>query len=144
MVIENDLLRDLQLFFCTFVDDTKLDGRSDNASLIQPNFNRASEWTENNCMLLYAANRTHLHFGRNAYPTLVFPDHNGAAVPILQAHYSKNLGILVNSSLIPAEQVDAMETKFRRMIAFIVRTIKRFTPQLVILLYSAMIRPQLK
>lgn len=97
----NDLPRDLKLFCRKFAYEIKFGGRSDNFHSIQLDLDRTTNWTDSNCMLLTIAKSQNLHLVSKNCPTLSFPDSNGVSIPVLQAHHTKDLGIIVDSSLRP-------------------------------------------
>lgn len=122
----NNLPNDLQLFYRMFANVTKLLDRSDVPS-IQLDYDRTVEYMDRNSMLPNAAKSLPLHFWRNAYPSLVFPDPKGVAVFNTPTHFAKIRGNLVYSLLSPTAQIENAVTKSRGMLDFIQRTIKRLT-----------------
>lgn len=95
-------------------------------------------------MFLNASKSQHLHFGPSPPPTLLFPDENGIEVPLPQVMATKDLGVIVQSTLSPRAQVDAAVAKARSMLAFMRRTFERISPEIFLPVYSALVRPPLE
>lgn len=89
-----------------FASDNKMGGKSAELILIKLDLYITAQWIDRNCMLLKATQMLHIHFGRNAFPTLVILDFNAAPVFILQAYFPNHLGILVGSSLSLMAHID--------------------------------------
>lgn len=79
-----------------FAGDTKLGGRNNNVPSIPLDLDRTTGWTDSNCMLLNAAESTPSFWEQSlsCYGPL--------------ANCAKDLEILVQSSLSPTAQIDAV------------------------------------
>lgn len=66
--------------------------------------------TEQRSGLIATANRRHLHPGSKTYLTLVFSGPNGDPVFICYTHSANDLMVIVDRSLSPMAQIDAIDS----------------------------------
>lgn len=70
----------------------------------------------------YASEHGHLHFEPNSSPTLLFPNATGDTNFLSQVNYTKDLDVLLDCSLSPTTQIDAVCYRLSVPIPVLVQT----------------------
>uniref|UniRef100_A0A803TCK4 Reverse transcriptase domain-containing protein n=1 Tax=Anolis carolinensis TaxID=28377 RepID=A0A803TCK4_ANOCA len=127
-----------------FTDDTKLGGITntpEDRSRIQNDLNRLERWAETNKMKFNRDRCKILHFGRkNGMQRYKMGDDAW----LDSSTCEKDLGVLVDNKLNMSQQCDAAAKKANRILACINRSIVCRSRELMLPLYSALVRPHLE
>uniref|UniRef100_A0A803TJS6 Reverse transcriptase domain-containing protein n=1 Tax=Anolis carolinensis TaxID=28377 RepID=A0A803TJS6_ANOCA len=139
----NDLDEGLEGTIIKFADDIKLGGIAntpEDRSRIQNDFNRLERWAESNKMKFNRDKCKILHFGRkNGMQRYRMGD------AWLNNHTcEKDLAVLVDNKLNMSQQCDAAAKKANGILACINRSIVSRSREVMLPLYSALVRPHLE
>uniref|UniRef100_A0A803T2T7 Reverse transcriptase domain-containing protein n=1 Tax=Anolis carolinensis TaxID=28377 RepID=A0A803T2T7_ANOCA len=139
----NDLDKGLEGTIIKFADDTKLGGTAntpEDRSRIQNDLDRLERWAETNKMKFNRDKCKILHFGRkNGMQRYRMGD-----TWLDSSTREKDLGVLVDNKLNMSQQCDAAAKKANGILACINRGIASRSREVMLPLYSALVRPHLE
>uniref|UniRef100_A0A803T918 Reverse transcriptase domain-containing protein n=1 Tax=Anolis carolinensis TaxID=28377 RepID=A0A803T918_ANOCA len=139
----NDLDEGLEGTIIKFADDTKLGGIAntpEDRSRIQNDLDRLERWAKTNKMKFNRDKCKILHFGRkNGYQRYRMGD-----AWLDSSVCEKDLGVLVDNKLNMSQQCDAAAKKANGILACINRGIASRSREVMLPLYSALVRPHLE
>ncbi|GAB0190171.1 mitochondrial enolase superfamily member 1 [Grus japonensis] len=137
----SDLDDGIKCTLMKFADDTKLSGEVDTSeqrATLQEDLCRLEEWTNKNLMKFNKDKCKVLHLGK----------HNPGVQHRLGSTCLKSrereLGVLVDSKINMSEQCAAVAKKANRMLGCINKGITSRDKEVIILLYSVLVRPHLE
>uniref|UniRef100_A0A803TIT8 Reverse transcriptase domain-containing protein n=1 Tax=Anolis carolinensis TaxID=28377 RepID=A0A803TIT8_ANOCA len=139
----NDLDEGLEGTIIKFADDTKLGGIAntpEERSIIQNDLDRLERWAETNKMKFNRDKCKILHFGtKNGMQRYRMGD-----AWLDSSTCEKDLGVLVDNKLNMSQQCDAAAKKANGILACINRGIASRSREVMLRLYSALVRPHLE
>uniref|UniRef100_A0A803T570 Reverse transcriptase domain-containing protein n=1 Tax=Anolis carolinensis TaxID=28377 RepID=A0A803T570_ANOCA len=143
-IFMNDLDEGLEGTIIKFADDTKLGGRAntpEDTSRIQNDLDRLERWAETNKMKFNRDKCKILHFGRkNGNQRYRMGDDAWLDSSVCE----KDLGVLVDNKLNMSQQCDAAAKKANTILPCINRGIASRSREVMLPLYSALVRPHLE
>ncbi|GAB0209540.1 mitochondrial enolase superfamily member 1 [Grus japonensis] len=138
-VFISDLHDGIKCTLMKFVDDTKLSGEADTLegrATLKEDLDRLEEWANKNLMKF----SKDLHLGKHN-PGV---QHRLGSTQLGSSSVERDLGILVDNKLNTSEQCAAAAKKANRMLGCINKGITSRDKEVIIPLYSVLVRPHLE
>uniref|UniRef100_K7EZW8 Reverse transcriptase domain-containing protein n=1 Tax=Pelodiscus sinensis TaxID=13735 RepID=K7EZW8_PELSI len=126
-----------------FADDTKMGGVTtalEDRAIIQNDLDKLEKWSEVNKMKFNKDKCKVLHLGRNNQ----FHTYRMGSNCLGRTTAEKDLGFIVDHKLNMSQQCDTAAKKANRIMESINRNVVSKTQEVILLFYSALIRPQLE
>ncbi|GAB0177678.1 mitochondrial enolase superfamily member 1 [Grus japonensis] len=139
----SDLDDGIKCTLMKFVDDTKLSGEVDTSegrATLQEDLDRLEEWANKNLMKFNKDKCKVLHLGKHN-PAV---QHRLGSTWLESSSVERDLGVLVDNKLNMSEQCAAVAKQANRMLGCINKGITSRDKEVIIPLYSALIRPYLE
>ena len=139
----NDLDEEVQGMLIKFADDTKLGGTAntlEDRNKIQSDLDRLERWAENNRMKFNRDKCQVLHLGRGNQ----MQSYRMGDTWLNNTTSEKDLGIVVDHKLNMSQQCDVAAKKANAILGCINRSIASKSREVIIPLYSALVRPHLE
>ncbi|GAB0207930.1 mitochondrial enolase superfamily member 1 [Grus japonensis] len=139
----SDLHDGIKCTLMKFADDTKLSGEVDTSegrATLQEDLDRLGEWANKNLMKFSKDKCKVLHLGKHN-PGV---QHRLGSMWLESSSVERDLGVLVNNKLNMSEQRAAAAKKANRMLGCINKGITSRDKEVIIPLYSALVRPHLE
>ena len=142
LIYINDLDSGISSDVSKFADDTKIGRliRSDSDVIaLQEDLDRLNEWSSKWQMQFNTSKCKVLRVGRGK-------PHNRYTLnreELVCSEYEKDLGVIVNSDLRLSKQCIEARNKANRVLGFIFRSVKSRSPEVILKLYLALVRPHL-
>jgi len=147
LLFVNDLPEDIKCSIKMFADDTKMWSvlRSEEDSrALQEDLDRLSRWSEDWQLLFNAEKCKTMHMGHQQKTEYYMQDTAGNRKKLQETTKERDLGILVNQDLKPAEQCRVAASKAMSVIGMVGRHFKRLSKKDFLLLYKSYIRPKVE
>lgn len=138
----NDLDTGVSSNISKFADDTKLGRRivsNDDKVTLQRELDMLQEWATKWQMDFNTSKCSVLHIGKHNTESRYAL--NGSVLRKINSE--RDLGVLVSQDLRPREQCISARNKANRILGFISRTVTNRTPEVILKLYLALVRPHL-
>uniref|UniRef100_K7F0L4 Reverse transcriptase domain-containing protein n=1 Tax=Pelodiscus sinensis TaxID=13735 RepID=K7F0L4_PELSI len=123
-----------------FADDTKLGGVATALVIIQNDLDKLEKWSKVNRMKFNKDKCKVLHLGRNNQ----FHTYRMGSDCLGGSTAERDLGVIVDHKLNMSQQCDAVAKKANMILGCINRCVVSKTREVILLLYSALVRPQLE
>uniref|UniRef100_K7EYU7 Reverse transcriptase domain-containing protein n=1 Tax=Pelodiscus sinensis TaxID=13735 RepID=K7EYU7_PELSI len=139
----NDVDIGIESTLIKFADDTKLGGVAtslEDRDIIQNDLSKLEKWSEVNRMRFNKEKCKVLHLGRNNQ----FHTYKMGSDCLGRSMAERDLGVIVDHKLNMSQQCDAVAKKANMILGCINRCVVSKTREVILPLYSALVRPQLE